>query len=129
MTRELKPCPFCGKAPATFIQFEGRAMGNPVISANIKCEKCRFILTFQMTYDKVTGMTNFESMDRGMSRVTAQWNERAILGKQFTADEVKSALIEAGQHDTKKFKLGDVIRYDPYEVKAILENWKGSEEP
>ena len=81
MIRELKPCPFCGHAPITYIGLEGSAMGYPVISANIKCEKCRFVLSFQMTYDMVTGMTSFESVDRGMDHLIAQWNERAILEK------------------------------------------------
>lgn len=81
MERELKPCPFCGHAPITYIGLEGSAMGYPVISANIKCEKCRFVLSFQMTYDMVTGMTSFESVDRGMDHLIAQWNERAILEK------------------------------------------------
>lgn len=128
MERELKHCPFCGSAPVTYIGFEGRSMGYPVVSANIKCEKCRFTLTFQMTYDMVTGMTNFESMDRGMRRLEAQWNERAILEKHFTAGEVATILAITGQDDTKKFKLGDIIRYSPSEVKEILSNWKGSEE-
>lgn len=129
MIRELKPCPFCGEAPVTFIQFEGRAMGYPVISANIKCEKCKFVLSFQMTYDMVTGMTSFESVDRGMDHVTAQWNERAILGKQFTAGEVAEILVITGQNDTKKFKCGDIIEYSPSEVEKILSNWKEGEEP
>ena len=129
MERKLKPCPFCGHAPITYIGlFEGRAMGYPVISAFIRCEKCGFVISRSIEYDKASGRTEFESIDRDMDRIAAQWNERAILGKQFTADEVRSALIEAGQHDTKKFKWGDVIRYDPDEVKDILENWKGSEE-
>lgn len=129
MERKLKPCPFCGSAPVTYIGFEGRSMSYPVVSANIRCEKCKFVLSFQMAYDMVNGMTNFESMDRSMNRLSAQWNERAILGKQFTADEVQSVLITAGQSDKKKFDWGEHIRYSPSEVKDILAKWKGSEEP
>lgn len=129
MIRELKPCPFCGHAPITYIGFEGRAMGYPMTSANIKCERCKFVLSFQMTHDMVTGMTSFESVDRGMNRVAAQWNERAILGKQFTADEVQSVLITTGQNNKKKFEWGEHIKYSPSEVKDILSNWKEGEEP
>lgn len=128
MQRELKPCPFCGSVPATYIGFEGRSMAYPVVSANIKCEKCRFVLTFQMTYDMVTGMTSFESVERGIDHIISQWNERVILGPWFTADEVEAVLVTAGQHDTKKFKLDDTTRYSPIEVKDILAKWKGSEE-
>lgn len=34
--------------------------------------------------------------------------------------EIELILIEAGQHDKKKFRLGNEIRYAPYEVKEIL---------
>lgn len=129
MERKLKPCPFCGSAPVTYIGFEGRSMSYPVVSANISCEKCKFVLSFQMTHDMVTGMTSFESMDRGMNHLAAQWNERAILGRQFTAEEVATILAITGQNDTKKFKLGDIIQYSPSEVKKILSNWKEGEEP
>lgn len=37
----------------------------------------------------------------------------------FTADEVCGILIEHGQHDDR-FKLGETIRYSPYEVLGIL---------
>lgn len=129
MERKLKPCPFCGSAPVTYIGFEGRSMGYSVVSANISCEKCKFVMSFKMSYDTVTGMTNFESVDRGMNRLAAQWNERAIMGKQFTADEVAEILAIAGQNDTKKFKWGNIIEYSPSEVKNILSNWKEGEEP
>lgn len=129
MIRELKPCPFCGSAPVTYIGFEGRAMSYPVISANIKCEKCRFTLSFQMDYDMVTGMTSFKSVDRGVDHLITQWNERAIMGKQFTADKVAEILAITGQNDTKKFKWGDIIQYSPSEVEKILSNWKEGEEP
>lgn len=34
--------------------------------------------------------------------------------------KIELILIETGQHDTKKFKLGETIRYSPYEVREIL---------
>ena len=40
--------------------------------------------------------------------------------KRFTADEVATAMVMAGQGDTKKFKLGETIRFSPSEVKKIL---------
>lgn len=67
-------------------------------------------------------------MEHGMEYLVEKWNERAILGKQFTADEVQTILIETGQYDTKKFKWGERIQYSPSEVKNILSNWKGGEE-
>ena len=33
---------------------------------------------------------------------------------------IELILIETGQHDTDKFKLGEIIRYAPYEVAEIL---------
>lgn len=33
---------------------------------------------------------------------------------------IQMILIETGQHDTGKFKLGETIRYSPYEVAEIL---------
>lgn len=129
MERELKPCPFCGHAPITYIGlFEGCARGYPVISAIIKCERCEFAISRSVEYDQASGRTGFESIDRDMDRIAAQWNERAIFGKQFTADEVAYILVITGQNDTKKFKLGEKIQYSPSEVEKILSNWKGSEE-
>ena len=127
MIRELKPCPFCGHAPITYIGFEGRVLGYPVISAFIKCEKCGFAISRSIEYDEESGRTEFESVDRGFNSLAAQWNERAILGRQFTADEVQSILITAGQSDTKKFKWGELIRYSPSEVLEILRK-KASED-
>ena len=127
MTRELKPCPFCGHAPITYIRFEGMVLGYPAISAFIKCERCGFAISRSIEYDQASGRTEFESVDRGMNRLAAQWNERAILGRQFTADEVETILITEGQSDTKKFKLGELIRYSPSEVVEILRK-KASED-
>lgn len=128
MIRELKPCPFCGHAPITYIGFKGLAMSYPVISAIIKCERCGFAISRSIEYDQASGRTEFESIDRDMDRIAAQWNERAILGKQFTAEEVAYILVITGQNDTKKFKLGERIQYSPSEVEKILSNWKGGEE-
>ena len=127
MIRELKPCPFCGSAPVTYIGFEGRVMSYPVTSANIKCERCGFVISRSIEYDQASGRTEFESVDRGMNRLTAQWNERAILGKQFTADEVGTILVTAGQNDKKKFEWGEHIKYSPSEVLEILRK-KASED-
>lgn len=33
---------------------------------------------------------------------------------------IELILIETGQNDTKKFRLGEIIRYTPYEVAEIL---------
>ena len=33
---------------------------------------------------------------------------------------IEMILIETGQHDKDKFKLGEIIRYAPYEVAEIL---------
>lgn len=34
--------------------------------------------------------------------------------------KIELILIETGQHDKEKFKLGEVIKYAPYEVSEIL---------
>ena len=121
-------CPFCGSVPVTYFETAGTIKGHPAVRAFIKCEECEIALYSMAKWDTLTGITSFESMNRCMESVTEKWNGRAILGKQFTADEVRSALIEAGQYDTEKFKLGDVIRYDPDEVREILMKQKGDEE-
>jgi len=127
MTKPIS-CPFCGSVPVTYCETIGTIKGHPAIKASIKCEECKITLSSMAKWDTTTGITSFESMNLCMESVTEKWNERAIIGKQFTADEVRSALIEAGQHDTEKFKLGDVIRYDPDEVREILMKQKGNEE-
>jgi hypothetical protein len=40
--------------------------------------------------------------------------------KRFTANEVVTAMVLAGQGDTKKFKLGETIRFSPSEDGKIL---------
>lgn len=40
--------------------------------------------------------------------------------KRFTANEVVTAMVYAGHGDTKKFKLGETIRFSPSEVGKIL---------
>ena len=39
--------------------------------------------------------------------------------------KIELILIETGQHDTKKFRLGEIIKYAPYEVAEILRNHIG----
>lgn len=34
--------------------------------------------------------------------------------------KIELILIETGQHDKEKFKLGETIKYAPYEVAEIL---------
>lgn len=36
--------------------------------------------------------------------------------------KIELILIETGQHDKKKFRLGEIIKYTPYEVAEILKN-------
>lgn len=36
--------------------------------------------------------------------------------------EIELILIETGQRDKEKFRLGEVIKYAPYEVAEILRN-------
>lgn len=43
--------------------------------------------------------------------------------KLYTPDEVWSAIVEHGQHDSQ-FKLGEIIKYSPSDVKKILETDK-----
>jgi len=50
--------------------------------------------------------------ERGVSRCKEM--------KGFTPDEVESILIEVGQHD-RQFKLGEIIKYSPNDVREILE--------
>lgn len=62
------------------------------------CDRCRnrlFIMLYPEEYDKI----------------------------RFTPAEVTSIVCQAGQSDTKRFKLGDTIMYSPYEVKKILEKY------
>lgn len=39
----------------------------------------------------------------------------------FTPEEVRNMMVEFGQSDTRRFKLGEIIRYDPCEVCGILD--------
>lgn len=36
--------------------------------------------------------------------------------------KIELILIETGQHDTERFKLGETIKYSPCEVAEILRN-------
>lgn len=46
--------------------------------------------------------------------------------KLFTPNEVWSIMVKNGQHDSQ-FKLGEIIKYSPTEVKKILEADKEGE--
>lgn len=47
--------------------------------------------------------------------------------KGFTPDEVEGILIEVGQHD-RQFKLGEIIKYSPNDVREILERYESDED-
>ena len=52
---------------------------------------------------------------------------RCKEAKGFTPDEVEGILIEVGQHD-KQFKLGEIIKYSPSDVRKILERYESDED-
>lgn len=43
----------------------------------------------------------------------------ALLRTMYTTSEVRNALIAHGQRDLR-FELGEIIKYDPFEVEEIL---------
>ena len=57
--------------------------------------------------------------ERGVSRCKEM--------KGFTPDEVENILIEVGQHD-RQFKLGEIIKYSPNDVREILERYESDED-
>ena len=57
--------------------------------------------------------------ERGVSRCKEM--------KGFTPDEVEDILIEVGQHD-RQFKLGEIIKYSPNDVRKILERHESDED-
>ena len=46
--------------------------------------------------------------------------------KGFTPDEVEGILIEVGQRD-RQFKLGEIIKYSPNDVREILERYESDD--
>ena len=78
-------------------------------------------------FDEGTGETSFKDLVDALELLIGKWNNAKADTKQFTADEVQSILITTGQSDTKKFKLGELIRYSPSEVFEILRK-KASED-
>ena len=46
-------------------------------------------------------------------------DEKAVKMNELIR-KIELILIEEGQHDTEKFRLGETIRYAPYEVTEIL---------
>lgn len=120
-------CPFCGSVPVTYFETVGTIKGYPAVRAFIKCEECEIALSSMAKWDTPTGITSFESMNHCMESVIAKWNARSC-GKYFTPDEVCTAMVMAGQSDTKKFKVGEKILYSPSEVREILMNKKGDDE-
>jgi len=57
--------------------------------------------------------------ERGVSRCKGM--------KGFTPDEVENILIEVGQQD-RQFKLGEIIKYSPNDVRKILERYESDED-
>ena len=46
---------------------------------------------------------------------------KRFLMTRFTPSEVCDIMVENGQADTKRFKVGETIKYSPAEVKELLE--------
>lgn len=53
--------------------------------------------------------------------------ERCKEMKGFTPDEIDMILIEYGHHDPQ-FKLGEIIKYSPSDVREILERYESDED-
>lgn len=83
------------------------------------CEKMDDILRPIMRYvDEETR----EELKTGLQVIReADVEEGADIEKwNVIADKIQGLLIEVGQHDYKKFHLGETIKYDPVEVADII---------
>jgi len=52
----------------------------------------------------------------------ANLKQEQVVNMDDLIRKIELILIETGQHDTKKFRLGEIIKYAPYEVTEILKN-------
>ena len=99
----LKPCPFCGNDKPVMMTRRGQVGWRDY---------------FYVLCDYNDGGCGASGQWNHYADIaTESWNKRA---KQFTPDDVMTALVIYGQTD-KQFRIGETIRYSPSEVQHILE--------
>ena len=88
-----------------------------------KMDKEVSIFIPNLHYDNGVKVLGYGFSDLKVNKLTAEieYNDwRQENKKVFTPDDVYSIMVQKGQHD-KQFKLGEIIRYSPSDVKKMLE--------
>ena len=71
--KELKPCPFCGEAPTTAVNYYRCGGGELELKFSVICPNCK---TSKGIYKEVEGK-EFETYIEAMNLAITAWNRRA----------------------------------------------------
>lgn len=75
----MNACPFCGQLPEGYVLLKGSVCGYPVLTVNIKCSVCDFVISGEVPYisDKGrNGQTPPEYIEMAFDKLKDKWNRR-----------------------------------------------------
>lgn len=75
MSKELKPCPFCGEMPRTEVSVTRMGGSEDHVDFSIHCTNCGTEKTVRL---KIKGFVSFFDVEKAMEQATQIWNQRAV---------------------------------------------------
>ena len=75
MSRELKPCPFCGELPRTEVSVTKMGGSKDHVDFAIHCTNCGTEKTVRL---KIVAYANFLDVEKAQEQVIQAWNKRAV---------------------------------------------------
>ena len=75
MSRELKPCPFCGELPRTEVSVTRMGGSEDHVDFTIHCTNCGTEKTVRL---KIVAYAKFLDVEKAQEQVIQAWNQRAV---------------------------------------------------
>ena len=75
MSKELKPCPFCGEMPRTEMRVTKMGGGEDPVDFSVRCINCGTVKTVRL---KIVAYAPFADVEKAQEQVIQEWNQRAV---------------------------------------------------